>query len=485
MNSIITRFLTLSIALCLSALVLAQNTEQRWGIGAGLSMRDFAAWPNLDLNGTDVVPGFHLQLNRNLGTVLDAGIQTTFQPMSYGKGEIYENLWNSELLFKLKIANGGYMNRETRVVPMLMAGAGLTFTGRDDNRNSDFSLPFGLGLRFTGGSPVSLDFQALYNYGLGDLDDFVAATGAVNFAFGGAKTPKEVPPPPPVDTDGDGIADTNDQCPQEPGLAPSGCPDRDRDGVFDKDDQCPDEPGIVALQGCPEKAEDRDGDGIADADDECPTVAGLAAFKGCPDTDGDGIMDKADACPDQAGLAKFAGCPDKDGDGVQDKDDSCPDVAGLVALDGCPDTDGDGIRDGDDRCPDEAGVAEMNGCPEVEEEVIEKLASITKAVRFETGSAKLKASSELILDEIVTIMEEYGQYSLRVSGHTDSQGAEGLNMTLSQDRAAACVEYLVGKGVARERMISEGFGEEQPISTNATAQGRKENRRTEFVLFVP
>ncbi|WP_395058463.1 thrombospondin type 3 repeat-containing protein, partial [Flavobacterium sp.] len=76
---------------------------------------------------------------------------------------------------------------------------------------------------------------------------------------------------------------------------------------------------------------DTDGDGIYDKDDACPEVAGLKQFNGCPDTDGDGIQDSEDACPEVAGLAALKGCPDTDGDGIADKDDACPEVAGLAA----------------------------------------------------------------------------------------------------------------------------------------------------------
>jgi len=83
---------------------------------------------------------------------------------------------------------------------------------------------------------------------------------------------------------------------------------------------------------------DTDGDGIYDKDDACPEVAGLEAFNGCPDADGDGVADKDDACADQAGPAENKGCPwaDKDSDGVLDKDDACPAVAGPIANKGCP-----------------------------------------------------------------------------------------------------------------------------------------------------
>lgn len=81
---------------------------------------------------------------------------------------------------------------------------------------------------------------------------------------------------------------------------------------------------------------DTDGDGIPDKDDRCPNEAGLASLQGCPDRDGDGIADAADACPDKAGPAEFQGCPDTDGDGIPDNLDKCPTVAGVASMKGCP-----------------------------------------------------------------------------------------------------------------------------------------------------
>lgn len=81
---------------------------------------------------------------------------------------------------------------------------------------------------------------------------------------------------------------------------------------------------------------DADGDGVADKDDACPNEAGVAALGGCPDADGDGVADKDDTCPNEAGLAALAGCPDADEDGIADQDDACPNEAGVAALNGCP-----------------------------------------------------------------------------------------------------------------------------------------------------
>ena len=79
---------------------------------------------------------------------------------------------------------------------------------------------------------------------------------------------------------------------------------------------------------------DRDKDGIKDSEDACPDVPGLAQFQGCPDTDGDGVADKDDNCPEVAGPVENNGCPwpDTDGDGVLDKDDACPSVAGPAEI---------------------------------------------------------------------------------------------------------------------------------------------------------
>jgi len=175
--------------------------------------------------------------------------------------------------------------------------------------------------------------------------------------------------------------------------------DTDGDGIFDKDDACPEVPGLEAFNGCP----DSDGDGIEDSKDDCPNEAGLAEFNGCPDSDGDGVADKDDACPTVPGLKEFNGCPDGDGDGVPDNTDKCPDVAGPAANGGCPwpDRDGDGVMDKDDQCPDVAGTVANNGCPELPEAVRQALNSYAKTILFDTGKATIKDQSAGVLGDII------------------------------------------------------------------------------------
>ncbi|MEZ4976426.1 MAG: OmpA family protein [Flavobacteriaceae bacterium] len=256
--------------------------------------------------------------------------------------------------------------------------------------------------------------------------------------------------------------------------------DTDGDGIYDKDDACPEVFGLEAFNGCP----DTDGDGIEDAKDDCPNEAGLAEFNGCPDSDGDGIADKNDDCPTVKGLASLRGCPDADGDGVADSKDNCPNEAGPAANNGCPwpDTDGDGVADKDDLCPDKVGTVANNGCPEVTEAVQKALNAYAKTILFDTGKSSIKPQSEKVLADIVAILKEYPNAKFTVEGHTDSVGSEKTNQSLSEARALSVKEYLVANGVDEFRLSSKGYGESKPIDSNKTAAGRANNRRVEINL---
>lgn len=286
------------------------------------------------------------------------------------------------------------------------------------------------------------------------------------------------------DADSDGIEDLEDMCPFQAGdRALGGCPDRDNDTVADLLDKCPDVSGSAATEGCP----DTDADGVRDTDDQCPAVAGKAALAGCPDGDGDGITDAQDECPLAPGKAEFKGCPfpDKDKDGVADDKDQCPDIAGDTKLEGCPDTDADGIADITDLCPDTAGVSAYKGCPELPATVLEQLKLAAQNVQFETGKAVLKPASLQELAKVTDILKEYTYFHLRISGHTDSQGNDATNQVLSEKRAKACLDQLGATGIDPKRMVYVGYGETQPIAPNTTPEGRRQNRRVHFELFIP
>jgi outer membrane protein OmpA-like peptidoglycan-associated protein len=286
----------------------------------------------------------------------------------------------------------------------------------------------------------------------------------------------------PTDTDADGVVDPDDQCPTTPqGANPDparrGCPlsDTDGDGVFDNDDQCVNVPAgrrpDPARRGCP--VSDQDGDGVADGEDQCPTQPqGMnpdPARRGCPlsDQDSDGVFDNDDQCPTQPQGAHpdpaRRGCPigDRDNDGITDDVDRCPDQA--ETFNGRDDTDG---------CPDGDALARTEGGQ----------IRIMDQVKFRTNRATIQGRrSFAVLDAVVAIMRATASITqLDVQGHTDDRGDAAHNRQLSQERAAAVVQYLTQHGIEAGRLTSHGFGPDRPLVEGTSRRARAANRRVEF-----
>lgn len=239
--------------------------------------------------------------------------------------------------------------------------------------------------------------------------------------------------------------------------------DTDGDGVLDNVDRCPNNPGSIDRAGCPYL--DSDNDGIIDLVDDCPYEAGTVESNGCPnnDFDRDGVLNRDDECPNEAGPINNNGCPyeDMDGDGVLDIDDKCPTVPGPVEHDGCP----------------EPKKAELN---EKEEEAIRKVFS---NLRFETGSDVIAKSSYSSLDKLSQILLEKSKFRLLVEGHTDNVGSLAFNKRLSQKRADSVKKLLLDKGIADDRLVAIGYGPDKPVGDNTTPEGRSKNRRVEFTIL--
>lgn len=102
---------------------------------------------------------------------------------------------------------------------------------------------------------------------------------------------------------------------------------------------------------------------------------------------------------------------------------------------------------------------------------------------FDSGQATLKPESNSELDRLVSLLKDVPSLVIEISGHTDNVGSEGMNAKLSQARADAVVAYLVGKGIKKERLKSKGYGSTKPVASNGTADGRQQNRRTEFEIL--
>jgi OOP family OmpA-OmpF porin len=122
--------------------------------------------------------------------------------------------------------------------------------------------------------------------------------------------------------------------------------------------------------------------------------------------------------------------------------------------------------------------------PKKEEEVVEEeeeiLDKVFNNLLFASGKATILPSSFPSLDELAEYIQK-SKKSLEIIGHTDSQGSDSYNQTLSQNRANAVKQYLVSKGVIYP-ITAIGKGESEPIADNSTSAGRAKNRRVEFVL---
>ncbi len=242
------------------------------------------------------------------------------------------------------------------------------------------------------------------------------------------------------------------------------------------------------------KPVDSDGDGVVDGKDKCPnTPAGRKVdANGCElDSDGDGVVDALDKCPNTPAGRKVNadGCElDSDGDGAVDALDKCPNTPAGVKVDaqGCPlDSDGDGVPDYLDKCPT-VPAATTDGCPPpgpvaAPEPPPPPAKLVLEGVNFDNDSAKLRYDADEILDKAAATLKEWGDVKVEVAGYTDSNNSDAYNLELSNRRANAVRDYLISKGIDAGRLTAKGYGETNPIADNDTEEGRAKNRRVELV----
>ena len=394
--------------------------------------------------------GFGVSYWKGLGSHVDfsgnfAGTFSNF-PASYVKGD---SIGKASFTPQLDLLLHAKAFRESRAInPFLTAGIGAGYFGRQ----LVVYAPLGVGLQFHFNSGAYLFVQAQWKMALTDgiKDDFMF----YSLSFGQHKKAKKVEPKAEIPA-----ADTAKNVPKkDTALKPNANTDKDTDG-----------------------------DGVLDMFDLCPDVKGTLI--GCPDTDGDGVADKEDKCPAVAGSLKNYGCPakDTDGDGVNDDDDNCPDVKGLKDNSGCPagptDTDGDGILDKDDKCPDAAGTAANDGCPR---QILDggKLIrssgdSMTYFIRFDFDKANITSEAFAILSQIVNQLKADKTLLINIEGHADNFGLEKYNLIISQDRANVARDYLQSYGIARNRMKTASYGSSRPYDLYQDWL----NRRVEITIY--
>jgi outer membrane protein OmpA-like peptidoglycan-associated protein len=311
------------------------------------------------------------------------------------------------------------------------------------------------------------------------------------------------------DSDGDGILENKDRCPDTPAGAQvdgTGCPsDSDADGVPDGVDRCANTaPGAeVDGTGC---TQDSDGDNIADGLDRCPdTEPGvLVDPNGCPrDSDGDAIPDGLDRCSEtpKGATVDALGCPgDEDGDGVLDGLDRCPRTPTGTSINatGCPSTQGAAPQPAPRRAAPTpapsnaptppsgaaaAGAAAAGAAAPPGARPKGRLTpGVIPGVAFASGSARLLPQSYVPLDSIAEILKADTTVKIEIGAHSEKTGTPSEAEHLTNLQAEAVRTYLVTRGVNFQQVQARGYGSAFPLTTDNTPQGRAANRRVELKL---
>ena len=423
--------ISLALLICFSSSIYSQDKESPWLFGVGIN----------SINPDDFQKSGYklpsLSLSRYIFNNFSLGVNYSNNDVEISNENLY--YYSIDGIIKYSIPVDSKI-LGVKVDPYLSAGYGLVNFGEGDvsfgSKNTSYGPSLGAGIDFqisknialnTGISYKSLDEKNAYS----NLQHVVG----IKFNFGKA--------------------------------------DSDGDGVPDKKDHCPDHPGPIELNGCP----DSDGDGIPDEKDQCPNSSGSISMNGCPDSDGDGISDINDLCPQKAGINGEA-CPDSDGDGLNDNLDNCPNEAGPKSNGGCKlaDLDNDGIPNIDDKCPNESGSKEFNGCPRIPISISNYLNDYSEFF-FDFDSYKLNESQKLNISNLSKMLMEYRHIKINIDGHASSEGESDYNMLLSKKRSTSIKNILVKDGVNNSRLELRAYGESNPNYANIPLSERKKNRR--------
>ena len=165
-------------------------------------------------------------------------------------------------------------------------------------------------------------------------------------------------------------------------------------------------------------------------------------------------------------------------------------TGGLICYAQDGDEDDDGVFDRRDRCPDTPAdtPVEHHGCPLPQypasvkpvEPPVSEVITLNGNVLFAYNQSELMPQARSELDSLMAKLQNADVASIKVIGHTDSQGSDTYNQKLSERRASSVAAYLLSQGVAPNKLTSEGRGESQPVAENDTEEGRAQNRRVEL-----
>jgi outer membrane protein OmpA-like peptidoglycan-associated protein len=258
------------------------------------------------------------------------------------------------------------------------------------------------------------------------------------------------------DTDGDGLSDGEEYLTYK--TDPLN-PDTDGDGLSDGAE-------VREYRTDPLKA-DTDGDGLSDGQE-------VLEYKTSPtnaDTDGDGLTDGQEITEYKTDPTKV----DTDGDSLSDGDEVKEHKTDPTKAD----SDGGSVNDAAEIARGSNPRSAADDIPKIAVEIGKPI--VLEGIRFRSSSAQILPESERILNDVYETLRDNTQIVVEIHGFTDNTGTAVRNLKLSGERAAAVRQWLVTKGIPAERLTARGFGAENPIAPNDTAENRAKNRRIEFV----
>lgn len=428
----------MTIALSFSTTALGQSGD--WYVAPSVIWND----DDEDRAVADSLSGIQVNVGRTMTTHLSVEALLGYSNIEGYRFRPLIDWYPDQTHIDLGVDLLAFYDRDMAIAPYALLGVGYLLADGDEgtqfvgNTGSDnrVTASFGVGLKWRLGQSkysIRAEYRARTAFGDPDnLNDRLLTLG-VQYNFGETRANIENPAP-NKDTDGDGVLDIWDACPDTP-------------------------PGTeVTSRGCELTNIDRDDDGdrVYNVKDQCPnTPVGVPVDRqGCSlDSDGDGVTTDQDRCPaSRAGAdVNIYGCEvDRDEDGVADHRDKClftrPGV--RVDVDGCE------IKD----------IISLPG------------------VNFESGQDVLVAGTEYLLQSAADTLNSNSDLQIEVAGHTDNIGNPDQNIGLSLRRAKTVRDFLIQFGVDQNRLTYKGYGDAQPIADNSTADGRATNRRVELRL---
>ncbi|MEO1217446.1 MAG: OmpA family protein [Bacteroidota bacterium] len=417
----------LVVLLVSSFQVHAQTSQTPVTTGLSASFLDYQG--PLTGNYTDFNsfnPGITIGANAFLSEALNFGLNTTFVPQTTYPVTQTETIGTSLIdvnaLLQLK-SNGTIFQEESFFAPYLSVGFGLNTA----SNNLRLYVPGAFGIRLRMSKNFALNFEGMYKYGIGE-GNFQPLTYSAGFVFALPANPKKVPP-------------KQQKQPKKEEMPIASNADADNDGVLDRDDLCPNEPGRAMFLGCPEDES---------AKEEKPSDIALTQDNELENTQGSESMSIVeDNQPQPAQIENYEETPAE----IYTEQDTYKENTY---------TEGQGISSADQSI----------------------LNTAMRNILFEPASDELTYESYPVLDQVADLMNKYPNHSLEVHGFTDNTGKSKDNKVLSVKRAYKVKYYLVyQKGIRMARISSDGYGDASPISTNDSAEGRKQNRRVELRMF--